>query len=188
MKPTDDLMLENHAIRTMLAVMESMAGNIRKGSSVDTDDVEKILDFLKTFADKCHYGKEEIALFPALVTAGQPGEMGAVGVMLNEHVDCRKYISALESSTNEYLAGDKKALLLIADGFDKYIQLLKIHIHKEENVLFKMADKILSFEVQNDISEKFEKFDQEIIGRSGHEQYHQLLEQMTNKYLLPNSV
>jgi hypothetical protein len=74
MNPIEDLVHEHKAIKVMLSIMNKIAENIRNDQSVDTNDIEGIVDFLKTFADKCHHGKEENALFPALVEAGIPKE------------------------------------------------------------------------------------------------------------------
>lgn len=74
MIPTEDLIHEHKAIKIMLSIMSKIADNIQSGKDYDTKDSGQIVDFLKTFADKCHHGKEETALFPALVLAGIPNE------------------------------------------------------------------------------------------------------------------
>lgn len=60
---------------------------------------------------------------------------------------------------------------------------MRNHIQKEENILFQMADKVLSEQKQKEISEQFEKIEQEVVGRGIHEQYHELLNQLKNKYI-----
>jgi len=52
---------------------------------VDTKDMHDFIGFLKEFADKCHHGKEEGLLFPALIQAGLPEKGGPIGVMLADH-------------------------------------------------------------------------------------------------------
>ena len=78
MIPTEDLIHEHKAIKVMLSIMSKIAEDIKTKKGFDTEDVEKIVDFLKTFADKCHHGKEETTLFPALVLAGMPEENGPI--------------------------------------------------------------------------------------------------------------
>jgi len=85
MTPTEDLINEHKAIKVMLSIMTKIAENIKANKGYYIKDVEQIVDFLKTFADKCHHGKEENVLFPALVLAGIPKENGPIGVMLQEH-------------------------------------------------------------------------------------------------------
>ena len=56
------------------------------------------IGFLKEFADKCHHGKEEGLLFPAMVAAGIPDKGGPIGVMLAEHTQGRQFIRDMEES------------------------------------------------------------------------------------------
>lgn len=183
MKPTEDLVHEHNAIKIMLSIMDKIAENINAGKGVDTNDVEKIVEFLKTFADKCHHGKEENSLFPALVAAGIPNEGGPVGVMLHEHVIGRGFINDINSSTEKYKTGSSDSIKLIADGLLNYTNLLQNHIQKEENILFKMADKVLSTQVQENIYEQFEIIEEEVVGQGVHERFHELLNQLKSRYL-----
>ncbi len=183
MKPTEDLIHEHNAIKIMLSIMKKIAENIRNEKGVDTKDVEEIVDFLKTFADKCHHGKEENALFHALVKAGIPNENGPVGVMLHEHVIGRGYIKDIGTSTDRYKKGNSQSVELIADSLLNYVNLLENHIQKEENVLFRMADKVLPAQIQDEIYEQFEKIEEEVIGHGVHEKFHELLKQLKSKYL-----
>ncbi len=66
MKPTEDLIHDHKAIQVMLDIMSKIAENIKENKGFDIEDVERIVDFLRTFADKCHHGKEENALFPII--------------------------------------------------------------------------------------------------------------------------
>lgn len=182
MLPTEDLIREHNAIKIMLSIMSKIAENIKNDKGVDTYDIEKIVDFLKTFADKCHHGKEENALFPALVEAGIQKEGGPVGVMLHEHVVGREYIKDISSSNEKYIIGSSESIQLIAESLSNYINLLHKHIQKEENILFPMAEKVLSIQKQNKIFDQFEKIEEDVIGHGVHEQYHELLNELKNKY------
>lgn len=188
MKPTEDLIHEHKAIKVMLSIMKKIAENIRNDKGVDTNDIEKIVDFLKTFADKCHHGKEENALFPALVEAGIPKEGGPVGVMLYEHTVGRGFIKDISSSTEKYIKESPESIQLIADNLSNYINLLNNHIQKEENVLFPMAEKVLSTQKQKEVFDQFVKIEEEVVGHGVHEHFHELLNELNNKYLkLPDT-
>lgn len=183
MSPTEDLMNEHKAIKVMLSIMSRIAENITTNKGYDTKDVEKIVDFLKTFADKCHHGKEENSLFPALVVAGIPKENGPIGVMLHEHTLGRGYIKEINDGVENCKIGNDCSCEIIAASMINYVNLLQNHIQKEENILFQMADKVLSGQKQKEISEQFEEIEQEVVGHGVHEQYHELLNQLKNKYL-----
>jgi hemerythrin-like domain-containing protein len=183
MTPTEDLINEHKAIKVMLSIMSKIAEDIKANKEFYIKDVEQIVDFLKTFADKCHHGKEETSLFPALVLAGIPKENGPIGVMLHEHTLGRGYIKEISNSVENCKIGKTCSSELIAANLTNYVNLLQNHIHKEENILFPMANKTLSEQKQKEISEQFEKIEEEVVGHGVHEQYHELLNQLKSKYL-----
>jgi hemerythrin-like domain-containing protein len=183
MIPTEDLVHEHKAIKVMLSIMSKIAENINANKGFDNNDVEKIVDFLKTFADKCHHGKEETALFPALVLAGIPKENGPVGVMIHEHTIGRNFIKELSIGMENCKKGNTSSGELIAASLSNYVNLLKNHIQKEENILFPMANKVLNDNKQKEIFEQFEKIEKDVVGHGVHEQYQELLKQLSSKYL-----
>jgi hemerythrin-like domain-containing protein len=183
MIPTEDLIHEHKAIKIMLGIMTRIAENIQSDINFDIKDIGQIVDFLKTFADKCHHGKEETALFPALVLAGIPNENGPIGVMLHEHTIGRGFIKEISDAVEKYNTDPKLSKQVISKGLINYVNLLQNHIQKEENVLFPMANRVLTDQKQNEIFEQFEKIEEEVVGHGVHEQYHELLKQLKNKYL-----
>jgi len=184
MTPTEDLINEHKAIKVMLSIMSKIADDIKANKEFYIKDVEQIVDFLQTFADKCHHGKEETSLFPALVLAGIPKENGPIGVMLQEHTLGRNYIKEIKRGLENCKLSDTCSGELIAANLTNYVNLLQNHIHKEENILFPMANKTLSEQKQKEISEQFEKIEEEVVGHGVHEKYHELLNLLKSKYLI----
>jgi hemerythrin-like domain-containing protein len=184
MKATDHLIHEHEAVLKMIKILEAIAQKLDKGENVWASDLEAALNFLRVFVDKCHHGKEENILFPKLVETGIPNEGGPVGMMLREHVIGRGYIAGFAEGTEKYKSGDKKAITDITENIRGYGELLTSHIFKENNVLYKMADMHLTAQQQTELLENFEKLEDEVIGRGGHEQYHALLERLEQQYLV----
>lgn len=180
MKPTEDLMREHSTIKIMLGIMKNIADNIAEKKGADAGDLEKILDFLKNYADKCHHGKEEEALFPAMVNAGMPRESGPIAVMYADHILGRKYISHIENALNDYRNGKSDKPIEIA--LLNYIDLLRGHILKEDSILFPMAERILPEMAQDQLAKRFVIIEELVIGHGIHEQYNQLLENLRIKY------
>jgi hemerythrin-like domain-containing protein len=187
MKATSELMKEHEGIMLMLSAMQKVADDIDKGLTLDTEHLEKIVEFLRVFADKCHHGKEEGILFPELVKNGFSNESGPIAVMLDEHRLGRGFIKKLSEDLQAYSAGSKEALPLIAADMKQYVDLLTTHIQKENMILFPMADRALSEEVQNQLYEQYEKLEEEVIGVGKHEEFHSLLRQLRQAYLEPDS-
>jgi len=183
MKPTEQLKEDHKAIKLMLKIMSAISDKLDNGDAVDPDHLERIIDFIRTFADKCHHGKEEDLLFPAIEEAGIPREGGPTGMMLTEHDEGREYVKGMADAVEKYKTGDNDAAKEFARAARNYINLLEQHIDKENNVLYFIADSHVSAEKQEELAEQFEKVEREKIGPGKHEQYHHLLYQLEENYL-----
>lgn len=71
-------------------------------------------------------------------------EQGPVAVMLNDHKEGRIYVKGMSEGTDRYKNGEQGAIALIFQNMQGYIELLRSHISKENNILFRMADNALS--------------------------------------------
>src|SRR6185503_14132322 len=80
--PTEVLRAEHEVILNVLECLGVVAEKAARTRILDVHSAEEILDFLRVFADRCHHGKEEGALFPALGRKGMPTHVGPVAVML----------------------------------------------------------------------------------------------------------
>jgi hemerythrin-like domain-containing protein len=178
-KASEDLVEEHKAIQHALNVLEKMCSLLNDSQKVDNQDIEQIIDFIKTFADKCHHGKEEGFLFPALEEAGIKRENGPIGVMLLEHEKGRELVRHMQSSFSGNMVQPEK----FAESSTAYINLLRNHIQKENSVLFPMGDARLSQAKQVELLNKFETFENEVIGKGKHLELHLMLEKFKAKYL-----
>jgi len=182
MKPTEELLQEHIAIRTMLGILENACQQIDAGRAPKSADLEKMLEFLRVFADKCHHAKEEQYLFPAMERAGVPKEQGPIGVMLAEHDLGRTHIRSMMKELERYEEGEKPALQKFAREARGYAQLLDQHIEKENQILFPLADRILSGENMEHLSKDFERMEVEIVGAGRHEEFHVWLRELKQVY------
>ena len=76
MKAIEELKNEHRGIQLMLRILDQIGKKAENGHTVDQGHLSKILEFLTVFVDKCHHGKEEDFLFPALklrIAADMPG-------------------------------------------------------------------------------------------------------------------
>jgi hemerythrin-like domain-containing protein len=110
----------------------------------DIDHLERIVEIIKNFADGVHHAKEENIFFPLLSGKGFPPNQGPVAVMLNEHVQGRKYVRGIEDNIRLYKSGTRAAISDIYQNMKSYAELLRNHISKENNILFRMADNVLT--------------------------------------------
>ncbi len=178
MTATTVLKEEHRVIERMLAVLATAAQRLEAGERIRPDLFREAVDFVRNFADKNHHGKEEANLFPRLEERGVPKEGGPLGMMLHEHDLGRGFIQAIENAIEGYEQGGEAAAQLIAENIRSYVQLLTEHVWKEENVLFPMADQVLSEEDQQDLAERFERVEADVIGPGVLKRYTETLERM----------
>ena len=174
MRPTEELIHEHEIIAHVLTGAEKAAHSILSTHAVDIDRVQNIIDFSRHFTDQCHHKKEEKHLFVRLVERGMSKEHGPIGVMLNEHQMGRDIIRKMEVALTEYQSGKKEAGDSVGQWILKYVQLLRNHIMKENNILFPMADGILTTEDQQHLEMAFNEVEMKEMGEGVHEKYHQL--------------
>lgn len=182
MKATQQLRDEHEGVKIMLSTLEQVCQQWEATGNLNREHFEGILEFLKIFVDKCHHGKEEELLFPALVAAGVP-EDGPIAVMLHEHEMGRNYVKAISIAFPGYMTGEISSSKDVLQNAHGYISLLRDHIGKENNVLFVMADSLLSEQSQDELFEGFEKIEEDRIGVAKHEEFHGLLKKLSGIYL-----
>ncbi len=174
-----DLIDEHDGILFGLKILEKMVNLLKADDKVELDDFREMINFLKLFADKCHHGKEEGFLFPAMEKAGIQNQNGPIGQMLIEHAEGRKYISQMSESIADDPVKEKDLIQAAAN----YIKLLRFHINKENTVLFPMGDKKIRAKIQAELLNEFEEFEEKVMGKGTHEKLHELLQRFEIKYL-----
>ncbi len=183
MRATEDLVQEHQGIKRMLAILERMAERLTASQPVAINDLRESLDFIQGFADRCHHAKEEDLLFPAMEAAGMPHRTGPIAVMLHEHGQGRTFVQGMVAAVPRYAADDRAAARTLAESIRGYTTLLAAHIDKEDHVLYPMADQKLSPDIDAELVEGFERIEHDIIGPGKHEEYHRLLDRLSNTYL-----
>jgi hemerythrin-like domain-containing protein len=172
--PTQVLMAEHELILQALDALEKKVAAIQAGAAPDRAYFDKAVNFLRGFADKCHHGKEENLLFKRMTERGFPVQGGPIAVMLSEHEAGRAFIRGIGEGAAK-LGADPAAARQIVENARGYIDLLRAHIGKENNVLFPMADRALGAEDQAYLAKEFERFEAEETGAGVHEAMLKLL-------------
>ena len=135
-----------------LDVLDAMSALIEKAQTVNEADVDKILDFLRWFADAHHQAKEETILFPALKSAAASQDR-PVEHMALEHDQERSLIEEIEKDLR--LA----KLSEFVSNARRLSSTLRNHIYKEDRILFETADALLSRSEDDAVLEKLSRFD-----------------------------
>ena len=166
-KPTQVLSDEHRIIERVLGAVEKLA----KGPVGALEPWKKAIEFIRGFADQCHHFKEEKVLFPAMEAHGIPSEGGPVGMMLMEHEEGRSYVRAMVEAISLIEAKNEAAKDTLLTNAQAYCRLLREHIQKEDDVLFRMADEVIAADEQKKILADFAQYEAEEKGGGVHEKY-----------------
>jgi len=109
---------------------------------------------------------------------GIPRQAGPIGVMLTEHDQGRAYVRGMDEAGKRFASGDKTSLKAALDNARGYAELLRQHIDKEDNILYQMADQVLTTTDQEELLSRFEEVERERIGAGKHEEYVKLVEDL----------
>jgi len=181
MQSLEELRGEHRVIEGVLNGLEELAAQVKKGKPVDREKAGKALEILRNFADRCHHGKEEKHLFKIMEARGVTREGGPLGVMLQEHEEGRAYIREMVESARPAARGDKETALDFAQHAKSYIELLRQHILKEDEILYPMAEHLLSAEDDKQLVKAFEGVEKKEMGAGGHEKYHKWAKELEGK-------
>jgi len=176
---TQNLENDHVHILHLIDVMEQMT----KYPKPDADHLESVVYIIKNYADGLHHAKEEKLLFPLMVEKGFSNEQGPIAVMLFDHVEGRNFVKGMADNIPDYRKGKKDSLQIIFLNMKGYIELLRGHISKENNVLFRMADTAISETEQADLLEKFENLEQGITGQESLNDFIKRIEYLADIYL-----
>jgi hemerythrin-like domain-containing protein len=179
MSPTQELMSEHRVIESVLTALEARLDHLDPFPAEFFDDA---LDFFKNFADGCHHYKEEIALFPAMEAHGIPREHGPIGCMLHEHEEGRACVKGIRVNVEAARAGSPDAAAAVRRFATQYIGMLREHISKEDNILFRMADGTLPPEAMEAVARRFRQAEDTAPG--AHQKYVALAERLTRQAAL----
>lgn len=178
-----DLLIEEHKyVSRILIVIRKACFNFMENKQIDYDDFNKMISFVREFADAHHHKKEEIFLFNRMVEhLGETGKNIITHGMLVEHDLGRSYMRNLEEALEKYKNGDKEASLDIVANAVSYATLLENHIHKEDNVIFSFAKRSLKEDILNIVDK--ECFEYEEKNSSIREEYIGILNSLEEKYI-----
>jgi hemerythrin-like domain-containing protein len=178
MKPRGPLMIEHRLIERMLKITRKELDIIKKDRKVNPFFIETIVDFIRTYADRTHHGKEEDILFRELEKKDIKGDdKKRMKELVDEHVAARKVVKELVEANNRYMSGKTDSIDVIIEKLSFLIKFYPQHIIKEDKVFFPDTEKYFSGKELDNMLDEFNEFDRKMI----HEKYNKLYESLAGK-------
>lgn len=162
-RPIAMLEAEHRVILKMVGVLGVLADALEAGKPVAPQMLRDLVEFMRTFADKCHHGKEEAHLFPALARRGVPTQGCPIGGLMHEHQKARALVAELDQAIQAHFQPTTpEAKTVVVRCLRDLATLYPNHIWKEDYMVFPMSGKVLSEADHLDLQRKFEAVEVEI--------------------------
>ncbi|HOO40018.1 MAG TPA: hypothetical protein PK425_05835 [Syntrophales bacterium] len=176
MKFIGPLMWEHRLIEEMLKKVEEEVGNMEKKNRFNPLYIDQVVDFIRTYADRTHHGKEEDILFKALENKPlTPDQRRIMGELTAEHVYSRQTVSRLVEMKERYMDGNQGMLEKIARILLTLVSFYPEHIYKEDKIFFYPVMDYFSEQEQRQVLEAFWEFDRKMI----HEKYRNIVDSLS---------
>jgi hemerythrin-like domain-containing protein len=180
MQPIGPLMIEHRLIERMLDLMEQEFARIKANIDVDPEFafvdpifIDTAVDFIHTYADRCHHGKEEDLLFAALAAKDlAPEHRQMMEELIKDHAWARETTANLVKAKEGYLLEAPGALTDLMARMEELLAFYPRHIDKEDKHFFIPCMGYFSEAEQADLLARMQEFDRQLI----HEKYRNVVE------------
>jgi hemerythrin-like domain-containing protein len=146
--PVQILVDEHKLIKRLIALIPFIAKSLDLATEEGRQLVLEGVDFIKTYADSFHHAKEEDLLFKYF---DEDSEI--VSAFNEDHVNARNHVKNIVEGVAEQ---DSER---VGEHLTAYMELLKGHIQREDEILYPWMDRGISYEQEADLAKAFNEVD-----------------------------
>jgi len=159
--------------------MKKEVARMKVERNADPLFIETAVDFIKTYADQCHHGKEEDILFRELEKKGMSEELrGTMNALVEEHRVGRKTTKELVEAKEKYERGDREALPTMIACMEYLADFYPKHIEKEDKHFFMPVMQYFSQEEKDAMLKEEYEFDRQFV----HNRYEEVVRRAENRF------
>ena len=175
LSPSDALRVEHDLIRRVIHAMGRSLHRLEGEERVDLMLIQRMVDFLETYAHRVHHGKEEEILFRELhEKALEPPFRRTMEELAREHVEMRDLVGDLTEGLDAYLDGDEDGRTAMREALSGVMEVYPEHIEREEEDFFPEVEAYLEEREVRAVLEAMAGHDRAMI----HEKYGSLAEDL----------
>jgi hemerythrin-like domain-containing protein len=178
MMPIGPLMIEHRLIERMIELLRKEASRIEETKETDPVFLDTAVDFIRTYADRTHHGKEEGILFRELLTKNMSQEhQDIMAELIEGHKYGREVLAELVEARQRYLQGHADSLGTILDKLRALVEFYPEHIRKEDKEFFLDSMGYFDEEEKEAMLQECWEFDRKMI----HEKYSSVVKHWENE-------
>ena len=166
MMPVGPLMIEHRLIERMIGAMGREIDRVESGGKPDSGFVDEVVDFIRSYADGCHHGKEEDILFRELGRKNLSEEHEQImKELVADHAAGRTLTGRMVEANERYRKGDSSAFSVVLDCMKRLRDFYPAHIEKEDRHFFQPVMGYFTEEERDEMLEEGFAFDRRLIHR-----------------------
>jgi hemerythrin-like domain-containing protein len=172
MLPIGPLMIEHRLIERMISIIRKELDRMKTSIQSGPVFIDIIVDFIRTYADHCHHGKEEYILFRELKIKDLSAEHKIImDELIEEHTWGRETTARLADANKQYSKGAIEVLPIIMECMSLLADLYPKHIEKEDKHFFLPVMSYFTREEKDLMLQEGFSFDQTLI----HDKYKEII-------------
>ena len=182
MNPKDALREEHAEIMKMLLVLQRFSTKLVDLEEVEAKDLEALVEFFEIYVDRCHHGKEEQILFPALSRARSAEIDSLISSLIDDHRQTRVDMEQMKfdaGTLHSRTVADRKAF---SERAGHYVELVRKHIRKESSALLPLIEESLSETDRLQMAEHFHELEKATLGSIQLETFLAGVRKLSRKY------
>lgn len=159
MRVTETLSTEHALVLRVTRAGEQEVRYMRDTGEYRPEALEALVDFFEYFTEGYHDPKEEGLLFARLCRRGLSPDAGVLAQFYREH---KEFTSRLTAIAHWLRAAKREGggdVADLAQQMDDYLNLMRSHIDCEENLLFGLANGLLTDQDQEELGEAFDSIE-----------------------------
>lgn len=173
MLPVGPLMIEHRLIEKMIKLADEKLKGMVNGNMPDVHFIEIFIDFVKTYADRCHHGKEEDILFRDLSKRKLSEEHERImKELIEEHKYGRIKTMRIVELKDKYASKEQSAVKETIEIMKELVLFYPKHIEKEDKHFFIPCMGYFNKSEQDNMLNEEWEFDRKLI----HEKYTQIVD------------
>jgi hemerythrin-like domain-containing protein len=163
----------------MINIINRALKLVEQTQVIDPLFVDLAVDFMRTYADRVHHGKEEDILFRKLENRNLSNtDRQVMNELIEEHAFGRKITKALADANLQYRNGNVSDLASVTAQFRTLVELYPKHIEKEDKVFFPASRAYMTDEEDQTVLAEFMAFDRKMI----HEKYNAIVQSLDQSF------
>lgn len=162
---TEDLMREHGILNRILLIYQAVIDKIKHKQEYPLSALAQSVEIIQLFIEGHHERMEEDYIFPLFEKHKK--ELAMIATLKQQHIQGREITANIQSILDGDNAHDHAVQLKIKHLLEEFIDMYRPHEAREDTEIFPMVRSFLTEKEFEELSEKFEQFEHQLLGEHG---------------------